>query len=198
MVALPAVVGLIAVGAVVAAATRGGDGTGDAGPAPAASDPDAVAIASDAPRLGTLAELTAAADVVVRGEVVATERGRWFGAGEGGSTRLQSRFVTLRVDEVLAGDPPAAGTVLVEEEGWLDDGAPVVVDGAAPSRTGDRGVWFLVDGGDPEVGAYVVVGAQGRYLQGDGGETIGADGDDPLVAELTRRGLDDLAADLRG
>lgn len=200
-VLLPVLVGLVAVGAVVVAGTRADDHgrDRDAATSPLAGvDPDAVAISSDAPRLATLDQLTAAADVVVRGEVVATERGRWFGAGEGRGSRLQSRFVTLRVDDVLAGSPPAAGTVLLEEEGWLEDGAPVVVDGAAPSRTGDRGIWFLVDGGDPDVGAYVVVSAQGRYLDGGGGDAVGAAGDDPLVAELSARSLDDLAADLRG
>ena len=38
-----------------------------------------VAVTSDAPRVGSLEELAASADLVVRGEVVATERGRVFG-----------------------------------------------------------------------------------------------------------------------
>lgn len=186
--------------AVVAAivASRGGGGSSDAGMdrVTGSVPADAVAIGSDAPRHEDLASLVASADVVVRGEVEATERGRWFGGGDAGP-RLQSRFVTLRVDDVLAGDDPGRATLLLEEEGWLEDGAPVVVDGAAPSRPGDEGIWFLVDGGDPEVGAHLVVGADGRYLDDGAGGLVGAEGDDPLVDDLAGRTPDDLAAAVR-
>lgn len=40
---------------------------------------------------------------------------------------------------------PDDGALLVEEEGWLADGKPLVVDGAAPSTQGDVGIWFLVE-----------------------------------------------------
>ncbi len=170
------------------------DGAGASGTASSASLPaDAVAVSSDAPAADSLAELVDGADLVVRAEVVATERGRWFGDG-GDGARIQSRLVTLRVTDVLAGRAPAAPTLLVEEEGWLEDGAPLVVDGAAPSRVGDEGVWFLVDGGDPELGAYVVVGVQGRYLvAGPDGELDGAAGGDPLVRRLAALTVEELA-----
>ncbi|HXH57593.1 hypothetical protein [Iamia sp.] len=162
-----------------------------------AEGPPAVEVASDAPRFASLEELAAASDAVVRAEVVATERGRWFGDGAGG-TRIQSRLVTLRVTEVMAGVAPSSATLLLEEEGWLEDGAPLVVDGAAPSQVGDDGIWFVLDGTDPEVGAYVIVNAQGRYLiAGDGRTLSGAAGDDPLVARLTAMTVDELTADLR-
>lgn len=157
----------------------------------------AVEVSSDAPRATTLEELVAASDTVVRAEVVATERGRWFGDADGG-TRIQSRFATLQVVEVLRGVAPAAGNLLLEEEGWLEDGSPLVVDGAAPTQVGNDGIWFVVDGGDPQVGAHVIVSDQGRYLvTGSAGRLAGATGDDPLIARLAALTLDELVALLR-
>ena len=82
---------------------------------------------------------------------------------------------------------------MVEEEGWLEDGAPLIVDGAAPSTVGDDGVWFLVDVGDADLPIYVVVSAQGRYLVDDGALS-GAAGDDPLVDELASLSVEELTA----
>jgi hypothetical protein len=184
---------LVAAGVAVTAAlvVAGRDDSPDA--ATAAGDrgaPEPVAVSSDAPRLATLDELVAASDVVVEGRVVETRRGRSF--GEPGGRTIVSRLVTLRVDAVLAGARPAEGAVLVEEEGWLDDGSPLVVDGLRPTEEGDSGVWFLAAGGDPDVPAYVVVGPQGRYLA-EGGRLTGAAGDDPLVSDLASLGPGGLA-----
>lgn len=199
MLVAPALVVAMAVGGgLLALRDDGGSTSGDEPTTTVARD--AVAVTSDAPRVASLAELVASADVVLRGEVVATERGRWFGDGTSRGARIQSRFVTLRVDEVLAGRAPGADTVLIEEEGWTEDGAPLVVDGAGPSRKGDVGVWFVADGLDPDTGAYLVVSAQGRYLvegDGDGAALRGADLDDPLVAEVEAGTLDDLVDDVR-
>jgi len=144
--------------------------------------------------MATLDELVAASDVVVQGQVPATRRRRTF--GEPGGRTIVSRLVTLRVETVLAGAPPTTGAVLVEEEGWLDDGSPLAVDGLSPTEAGDQGIWFLAAGRDPDVPAYVVVGPQGRYLadpQRDGRLT-GAAGGDPLVSDLAELGPDGLAA----
>lgn len=155
-----------------------------------------VEVTSDAPRQASLDELVAASDLVVVGEVAGTERGRTF--GQPGGTTIESRLVTLTVGEVLAGTPPRAGTVLVEEEGWLDDGRALVVDGARPSQAGDRGVWFLVEVDDPDLPVYTVVGAEGRYLAAPDGTLTGAEVDDPLIADLESRGLDGLATAIKG
>ncbi|MCB0963980.1 MAG: hypothetical protein KDA98_11880 [Acidimicrobiales bacterium] len=210
-----AVAAAVVAGAVVAARS-GGPGGGAS--ATDATEPAPVEVTSDAPRFATLAALVEAADAVVVGEVVAVEPGRWFGDDSTG--RLRSRLVTLAVDEVVAGSGPDDDAVLVEEEGWTADGAPLVVDGAAPSAVGDRGVWFLVDGGDPTTGAWITVGAQGRYLlarpgtgdaaspgtsgaaspgTADAGDRalVGAAGDDPLVAELAGETLETLVARIR-
>ena len=86
-----------------------------------------------------------------------------------------------------------AGTVLVEEEGWLPDGTPIAVNGLAPSTVGDRGVWFLDQVSNGEHPSFVVINEQGRYLESSVG-TIGADHVDPLIEALERRSIDDLAA----
>jgi len=151
-----------------------------------------VAVSSDAPRLTSLEELVAASDLVVRAEVAATERGRVFGDPNGGAS-VESRLLTLEVTDVLAGAGPADDAVLVEEEGWLEDGTPLIVDGAAPSRTGDDGIWFLVRVGDPDVPVHVVVSAQGRYLV-DGDGLASASGDDPLIEALAGLSVDELTA----
>lgn len=195
---------LVAVGvgiAVLAGDRASDDRRGDrepaGGSAAATGAVQPVAVASDAPRHEDLAALVAASDLVVEAEVVSSVEGRWFGtagsgrgatdgpdAGPDAGQAILSRFVTLRVQRVLAGPDPGADQVLVEEEGWTADGAPLVVDGLSAAELGDRGVWFLVEGGDAEVGAFVLVGAQGRYLE-RGGRLVGAAGDDPLVAELS-------------
>ena len=201
----PLAVVALALGAAVVTSQRRGDGE-SGGTEPSPAEEELVEVTSDAPRHATLDELVAAADLVVRGEVEGTERGRPF--GQPGGATIVSRLVTLRVDEVLAGTAPRAGTVLIEEEGWLDDGRALVVDGADPTRTGDAGIWFLVEVDDPDLPVYTTVGAEGRYLLAsgddgngtagtDGDRLVGADNDDPLVADLAARGPDALAAAIR-
>jgi hypothetical protein len=152
-----------------------------------------VEVTSDAARLASLQDLLELSDLVVRAEVTGTERGRVF-ANPGGRGAIESRVVHLRVTTVLRGAGAEAGDrLLVEEEGWTAEGAPLVVDGLAPSTTGDDAVWFLIRAGDDEEARYVVVSAEGRYLvRGD--RLVGAAGDDPLVAQLTALGAAGLEA----
>ena len=158
--------------------------------------PEPVRIESDSPAYATLDELLAATDLVVRARVTSTDRGRVFGE-PGEETALESRLVALEVTETLRGaEPPAE--ILVEEEGWLLDGSPLIVDGLVPSATGDDAIWFLVDPSeDPqEPTPFVTTNAQGRYLV-DGDALRGADGDDTLVAELSAMTPDELEAVIR-
>jgi hypothetical protein len=182
----PAVAVVIAVVAGIAL-TQGDDAT-DA--SSTTTEPAPVAVSSDAPRVATLEELATQADAIVRGTVTRTARGRVFGDPES-DTAIESRLVTLEVDRVLRGDAPT-DDLLIEEEGWTQDGAPLVVDGAAPTQTGDEGIWFLTKVEGPEGPAYVTVSAQGRYLV-DGGGLEGATGDDPLIAELSALSVEGLA-----
>jgi hypothetical protein len=185
----------IAVAVIAGAVTlaRAPDGPGAGAPVPTtALASDAVEVTSDAPVATSLQDLVGASDLVVRGRVTAAERGRWFGQPGGG--RIRSRLLTLEVDEVLRGTPRGeASSLLVEEEGWTDDGRPLVIDGAVPTQRGDEGIWFLVDPGDEDTGAWIVVSAQGRYLRDAGGDVRGARGTDPLVADLASGSLEELA-----
>jgi hypothetical protein len=184
----PALAVVVAIAAGIAL-SRPGDGSPTT-----TTTPSPAAVSSDAPRVATLEELAASADLVVRGEVVATGRGRVF--GEPGGAAVESRLVTLAVSEVLAGTAPVGPSLLVEEEGWLEDGTPLVVDGAAASAEGDVGIWFLDTVGTVDAPVYVVVSAQGRYLV-DGDDLTGAGLDDPLISELTRGSVEELTARLR-
>lgn len=180
---------LVALAVALVGWGMGGDGNGgrdDGDVAP-------VAATSDASRLGALAELVAVSDLVVRAEVVGTERGRVFG-DPGSNIAIESRVVTLEIARVLHGAGAADGAhLLVEEEGWTADGAPLVVDGAEPSRPGDDAIWFLQRVGTDEEARYVVVSAEGRYLA-LGDRLTGAVGDDPLIAELAALGAAGLEA----
>ncbi|HMJ78969.1 MAG TPA: hypothetical protein VK507_23490 [Iamia sp.] len=158
--------------------------------------PGPVEIESDSPTYATLDELLAATDLVVRARVTSTERGRVFGE-PGEETALESRLVALEVTEVLRGPEPPP-EFLVEEEGWLLDGSPLIVDGLVPSAEGDDAIWFLVDpsADTQEPTPFVTVNAQGRYLVVDGA-LIGADGTDPLVGRLIALGPDGLERAIR-
>ncbi len=191
---LPAVAVAVALAAGVAT-VRSPGGRGSEGTTPTTAVPaDAVEVSSDAPTYSSLQELVDASDLIVRGRITATERGRWFGSGDSGQgARIQSRLATLEVDEVLRGTPRGElSRLLLEEEGWTSDGHPLVIDGAAPTQRGDEGIWFLADTGDESTGAWIVVNAQGRYLVSDGGQLVGARGSDALVDDLTNGSLDDL------
>ncbi len=192
---VPPVVALVVAGILAAGLVAGGgsssDGEAGGGGTSTTSTPAPVDISSDSPAYATLDELLAASDLVVRARVTSTERGRVFGE-PGEDTALESRLVGLEVTEVLRGaEPPAE--VLVEEEGWLLDGSPLIVDGLVPSATGDDAIWFLVDPSDDpdEPAPFVTTNAQGRYIVVDG-ELVGADGDDPLVGELEALGPEGL------
>jgi hypothetical protein len=150
-------------------------------------------------RFGDLPALVGASDLVVVGRVAGDEDGRLFGAGGRRDLAIRSHVLTIQVERVLMGsaERPDPGTVvLVEEEHSLADGTPVVVDGMRPGRSGDRGLWFLAAGGDPDVPAFAVVNAQGRYLfLGD--RLVGGDRSDPLVRRLESAGAEGVERALR-
>ena len=112
-----------------------------------------------------------------------------------------ARVVTLQVEGVLGGRLAAStttdrGTILVEEEGWLPDGRPLIVNGVAPSQVGDDGIWFLQVSPDPDLPSFLVINSQGRYLV-DGNGLRGGDHRDALVQELQRLSPDALEQTVR-
>jgi hypothetical protein len=191
-------VAALAVAGVLAVVLVAGGGSDDPPEAATTTSttPEPVRIESDSPTYATLEELLAATDLVVRARVTSTEPGRTFGE-PGEETALESRLVALEVTETLRGaEPPAE--ILVEEEGWLLDGSPLIVDGLVPSATGDDAIWFLVDPSeDPqEPTPFVTTNAQGRYLV-DGDALVGADGTDPLVSRIEAMTPDELELAIR-
>lgn len=188
------VAGVLAVVLVVGGSSAERDQSPGDGPTSSTTEPPPVAVESDAPAHATLAELVAASDLVVRATVTSVERGRVFGdPGQEGA--IESRLVGVEVTEVLHGEEPPP-EFLVEEEGWLLDGSPLIVDGLAPSVVGTDVIWFLVDPTDTEPAPFVTVNAQGRYTV-DGDALVGADGDDPLVARVETLTPTDLEAQVR-
>jgi hypothetical protein len=141
----------------------------------------------------SLDELVAASDAIVVGTVVAVDEGRLVGAPEEGA--VISRVASLRVDTALIGD--VADVVVIEEEGWLPDGTPLIVNGVAPTAVGDEGVWFLDAIDDAELRGYLVINSQGRYLldpTDPTGTLLGGDRNDTLVQTLEQLTLPELIA----
>jgi len=159
----------------------------------AATTSSLLAIEASGPVHGSLRELIEASELIVRGRVVATSRGRMIGTAR---AAVESRWVTVEVDGVLRGEVTTP-TVLVEEEGWLSDGTPIVVDGLAPSVEGLEAIWFLAAIPDPELPGYFVVNHQGRYVIGAEGALTGAERDDALIAEIERLTVDQLVSAVR-
>ena len=147
----------------------------------------------------SLEQIGAASDLVVEADVIAVERGRLVGEPDAGG--VISRIVTLDVADVISGDPAAGGsTVIVEEEGWLPDGTPLIVDDVEPSAVGDHGVWFLDaldDADSADLPAYLVINSQGRLLERDD-RVVGGDQTDPLVLAIQRGSFDELIRALEG
>ena len=185
----------LAVASVVVLATVGAVAFALAYDSPSHSaTPEPVRLTSSARhQFDDLNGLVRASDLVVVGRVIADEDGRLFGNPGGGeddaeTSAIRSHVLTLRVEQVLVGADASVdrdAIVLVEEEHTLADGTPVRVDGMRRGRVGDRGVWFLTAGGDPELPAYAIVNAQGRYLFGGRG-VQGGDRSDTFVRAMER------------
>ena len=184
---------LAAAGAVAIAVLLITSPTGDGSPAPG----EPLAIRAETPRFGTLASLTAAADLVVIGRVTGIREGRVIDSPGAG---IRTRLVDLTIERLLAGQL-AASTLVMEEEGWLADGTPIIVNGIAPSRAGDLGFYFLFRGRSPAFPHYTLIGEQGRYLvDPEDGSLTGAQGDtglSQLITALSAAELESLVAQLQ-
>lgn len=183
----------VAVGAV-ALLSDDGSSPGEPSPQGAPADTSLLAVDASGPVYSSLGELVDASELIVRGRVVATSRGRMVGSQ---NAAIESRLVTVEVDDVLrgTGDTP---TLLVEEEGWLNDGTPIAVNGLAPSIDGLDAVWFLVPIPDPELPGYLVVNHQGRYAVGPDGTLTGAAVEDAVIDQVEHLSVADLEAAILG
>ncbi len=180
---------LIALGFVVAltAAFVGGVVfSDDSAVAPATYLPTPLAVeATSVYQFASLAEMVAASDAIIVGTVTAAEVGRPIGDPATGA--IISRLVTIGVESALSGTDASA--VIIEEEGALADGTPIVVNGVDPTMVGDRGIWFLDRLDDAEVPTWLTINSQGRFLI-DGSALRGGDQRDALVQALQELSFD--------
>ncbi len=162
-------------------------------PAPLSADLAPLAVeAKSSFQFNSVGDMITASDLVVVGRVVVTERGRLVGDPLQGG--VVSRLVTVQVDASLWNPAQAdSSVVMVDEEGWLPDGTPIVVNGMQPSVVGDVGVWFLDRIPTDESPTYLVINSQGRFIESDG-VMRGADQRDALVQELQRLSMGELRA----
>jgi hypothetical protein len=138
----------------------------------------------------TIEAMTAAADAVVEAEVTSIRPGRTFGGATGAP--LEYASLTLRVDDVLAGDlPSAAGSVTLELPLYAGTDALRSLD----SLRGINGVFFLRSKGDadriaglasgadpPEVPFYRLLTQDALVLNDDGRAAVVAGDHGPLDA----------------
>ena len=113
----------------------------------------------------TLPEMVDTADLVVSGEVVGVTPGRKV-------NEFQYRVYEFAVERIFKGEP-VAGSVLVEEVGWLE-GAPWTFNHAAWAEPGDRAVVALIRKPEGEQfegrPVYQLASTQSRFfLTPDGG-----------------------------
>ncbi len=130
--------------------------------APATSLPAAVDIAASGPRFDSLAELYAAASVVVEGSIVAADEGRVITDPTDPTVGVRTALFQLEVSHVYRGS--VGGQLTIEQEAALLDATPIVVNGLEPNQVGDRGFWFLVSSDDAEFPYLALVNEQGRLL----------------------------------
>jgi hypothetical protein len=131
---------------------------------------------------GSLPQMVATSDLVVRGTVRKVEPGRVVGEGD---ASIQFAQVTLAVDRVLFGQFDATRVVL--EEYGLERGHPSKVD--------DAGVYFLRRKTDaPDF--YRLVNSQARFLDNGNGGLIALDDEATWVKAIEAQSLSQLESDV--
>jgi hypothetical protein len=150
-----------------------------------------LAVSADGPTFGALDELALASDRAIVVVVTAIGPGRSIADPTDPDAGITTQLATAEVELVLLGRSPR-GTVVIEQEATLLDGTPIVVNGLAPLRAGDRGVAFLVAGGSEEFPYLALVNEQAWFaLDGD---RISSERDDPVHTAWDGRPLEALVA----
>ena len=147
-----------------------------------------VDVAASGPQLTTVDELIAESKLIVIARVERVATGRVFTDPADPAAGIRTQLADLAVERVLKGELTDA--VVLEEEAELLDGRPITVNGTAPSRSGERGVYFLIAGDDDEAPYHALIGPQGRYLID--GNALRTTARDPLSTDLASRGLEAL------
>lgn len=151
-----------------------------------------------------VAQMTATADLVVKGTVTDTSTGRTHGADSGAPTT--TRQIHLQVDEVIyQADPTDAlpSEVLVGEGYWDDAGTGYAIEGMPWSDVGDTGYFFLSSPeSEADTEAYGYLGPSARVMITDDGFDISGDGLEsdpwaatPLTASADMASVEEVIAD---
>ena len=159
-----------------------------------ASEPATVDVVADGPRYASLADLVGASDLVVTGSVVSRNEGRTITDPVDPSAGIRTVLLEVTVEQVLLGVAPEP--LVIEHEAALLDGTPITVNGVPPPEVGERGLYFLVAGGDEMSPHRAVVGDQGRYRLA-GSDLIELTSD-PLAVDIATSTLADLADRIAG
>lgn len=110
----------------------------------------------------SLEAMVATSDLVVVGEVTAVSQGRLMNPDDP-SIPTRYRLVTISIQEVIKGIY-ANSTVLMEEAGYVPNGASFEIDEMPWSNIGDVGIFFLAKYPDQPEGHYSQISPEGRLL----------------------------------
>lgn len=155
-------------------------------PRSANSARDRVAHAREIYHFSSLKEMVETADIVALGTVISTRPGRW--TGEDSGAPIQFHEVHIKPSRILVGETQAAALVL-EEDGYEDDGSPIYLNGSRWAKVEDEVIVFLAR--KRTAPSYGLLNSQARvFVQEDGtlehnyhaGTPYGED--DPLVERL--------------
>ena len=106
--------------------------------------------------------MVATSDLVVAGEVTAVSQGRLMNPDDP-SISTRYRLVTITIQESIKGTH-ANSTVLMEEAGYVPNGASFEIDEMPWSNIGDVGIFFLANYPDQPEGLYSQISPEGRLL----------------------------------
>ncbi len=138
---------------------------------------------------GSVVEMVATSDLVVRATVLEAGVGRQLGIDEDGSPPagdLRARYAIMEVERVFKGESPADGRIVLEELGYDGNDNPFMLLDHPWSLVGDEGIFFLYQGESYPQNHFVLVSPDGRVLY-DENETLSF-ANTPLGLRLT--GLD--------
>lgn len=123
----------------------------------------------------SLAEMPAASDAIVEGNVISVEPGRTIGGAPGEEPAGQFTLVTLKIDRVLYGS--VLGDTIQLEEGF---GIP-----PENSNEGDSGIYFVhLKQEKTDQPYYRFINSQGGFVESDDGKVIASNDEMSWVKDL--------------
>jgi hypothetical protein len=151
--------------------------------------------ADEAVQAASVAELAAASELVVIGEVQSAEPAQLIPDGPDGKGR-QYEHLQVQILEVLVGNEVAGGQIVVRQAS-LDHDKVAVTNGLDPAQVGECAVFFLVPSKASDT--WRVTSSQSRYSIDSAGRLIGAESDShdsPVVTQVEALTLSELTTAL--